>query len=110
MELILAILEAGPMSYFTSSCKQGLVRYLVAWAIVFPIQTVVVSSDSGLDPSYWAVNALILASGIGLNRFGSIRGESRPARRSVPRGNLKATAPAPSPMWANRITGWRMPI
>jgi hypothetical protein len=74
MELIAAILLAGPLGYFARSRRQGLMLYLIAWAIVFPIQTVVVYTDTdpaGNDWQYWAVNAAILAFGIGLNHLGA---------------------------------------
>jgi hypothetical protein len=70
MELIAAILLAGPLGYFA---RRGLLLYLVVWAVIFPIQTVVVYSDSdpsGNDALYWVFNALILAFGVGLNRLG----------------------------------------
>jgi hypothetical protein len=70
MELIAAILLAGPLGYFA---RRGLTLYLIAWAIIFPVQTVVVYADtdpSGNDWLYWLFNALILALGIGLNRLG----------------------------------------
>ena len=82
MELILAILVAGPAGYFTETRKHGLVIYLTLWAIVFPIQTVVVysMSDDGGDVLYWIFNALILYVGIGLNRLGSVVRERKRAR------------------------------
>jgi hypothetical protein len=51
VELILAILVAGPVGYLTSTRKRGLLTYLALWAIVFPVQTVVVysTSDDGSD-------------------------------------------------------------
>ena len=86
MELILAVLIAGPVGYFTATRKRGLVTYLVLWAIVFPIQTVVVYSmdDSG-SILYWVFNALILCVGIGLNRLGSVLRERRrgPAAEAI---------------------------
>lgn len=73
MELALAILGAGPIGYFTQTRKRGLTIYLLGWAVVFPIQTLVVFSaaDSGDDALYWVFNAVILAAGIGLNLLGS---------------------------------------
>jgi hypothetical protein len=84
MELILAVLGAGPIGYFTQTRRTGLIIYRVAWAIVFPIQTVVVfnSSGDGNDALYWVFNALILCGGIGLNHFGSRIRERRNARTS----------------------------
>lgn len=70
MELIAAILLAGPLGYFV---KRGLLAYLVIWAVIFPIQTVVVFADTdpaGNDALYWVFNAVILAFGVGLNRLG----------------------------------------
>jgi hypothetical protein len=53
VELILAILVAGPVGYLTSTRKRGLLTYLALWAIVFPVQTVVVysTSDDGATSS-----------------------------------------------------------
>jgi hypothetical protein len=81
MELILAVLVAGPAGYFTQTRRRGLTTYLALWAIVFPIQTVIVfsASDGGSDVLYWVFNALILCAGIGLNRLGSVLGERRRA-------------------------------
>jgi hypothetical protein len=80
MELILALIGAGPIGFFTQTRNQGLVAYLVLWAIVLPIQTVVVFSDnSKFDPLYLVVNALILCLGISLNRLGSVLRERRVA-------------------------------
>jgi hypothetical protein len=78
MELILAVLIAGPVGYLTATRRRGLVTYLALWAIVFPIQTVVVySMDDGGSVLYWIFNALILGLGIGLNRLGSVLRERR---------------------------------
>jgi hypothetical protein len=78
MELILAVLGAGPIGYFTKTRRTGLIVYLVAWAVVFPIQTVIVfNSGDGNDTLYWVFNALILCLGIGLNQLGSRVGERR---------------------------------
>jgi hypothetical protein len=68
MELILAAVAAGPLGYFAA---RGLVLYLATWAIVFPVQTIVVFSDGHGEFSYFVVNAAILAGGIGLNRLGA---------------------------------------
>jgi hypothetical protein len=79
MELILMILLAGPAGYFTATRTRGLAIYLALWAIVFPVQTVVVYSTSGHggDVLYWVFNAAILCAGIGLNRLGSVLGERK---------------------------------
>jgi hypothetical protein len=83
MELILAVIGAGPIGFFTHSRRTGLLVYLAAWAVVFPIQTIVVFGDSGSDVLYFLVNALILCLGIGLNRLGSILRERRATRRGL---------------------------
>jgi hypothetical protein len=66
MELIAAVLFAGPLGYFA---RRGLLFYLAVWAIIFPVQTVQVVDGPG-DWSYFVVNAVILAFGIKLNRIG----------------------------------------
>lgn len=85
MELILAILVAAPAGYFTETRKRGLIIYVALWAIVFPVQTVVVYSESGGgdDALYWVLNALILCLGVGLNRLGSVLGERKRARSAL---------------------------
>jgi hypothetical protein len=67
MELIAAILLAGPLGYFA---RRGLALYLAVWAVILPVQTVVVFGNGDGELSYWVVNAAILAFGIGLNRLG----------------------------------------
>ena len=71
MELIAAVLLAGPLGYLT---RHGLRNYLIAWAIIFPVQTVVVWNEAtdGSTWPYFAVNAGILAFGIGFNRIGHV--------------------------------------
>jgi hypothetical protein len=86
MELILAVLIAGPVGYLTATRKRGLLTYLVLWAVVFPVQTVVVySMDGSGSILYWVFNALILCAGIGLNRLGSVLRERRrgPAAEAI---------------------------
>jgi hypothetical protein len=85
MELIAAALVAGPCGFFARTSRAGLIGYLIAWAIVFPIQTVVVNSENpdDINWSYFALNGLILAAGIGLNRLGAARGRSSSLRASV---------------------------
>jgi hypothetical protein len=80
MELIAAVLIAGPLGYFGR--HRGLVLYLAVWAIIFPIQTIVVHAENPDDivAAYFVVNALILALGIGLNRLGS---RLRPVRAAA---------------------------
>jgi peptidoglycan/LPS O-acetylase OafA/YrhL len=82
VELILAIVGAGPIGFFIAGRRRGLAAYLCLWAVVFPFQTVVVFSSSGDDNNalYWIFNALILGLGIGLNRLGAELGQRRRAR------------------------------
>ena len=42
MELILPVLGALPIGYVTSTRRTGLLIYLAAWAVVFPIQSAVI--------------------------------------------------------------------
>jgi hypothetical protein len=79
MELITAVLTAGPLGYFVR--RHGLLAYLALWALVFPVQTVVVHSENpdDINPSYFVVNAVILAGGIALNRLGARLRERRSA-------------------------------
>jgi peptidoglycan/LPS O-acetylase OafA/YrhL len=83
MELVLAVLGAGPIGYFTATRRRGLVTYLIAWAVVFPIQSIVVVPDETSDPLYWVFNAVILGLGIGLNRLGSVVRERRTTKKAL---------------------------
>jgi hypothetical protein len=83
MELILAILLAGPTGYLLRRYKHGLAAYLTAWAIVLPIQTIVVYSQDDGGWLYWPLNAAILAAGIGLNRLGWRLGRRRRTRNAA---------------------------
>jgi hypothetical protein len=76
MELIAAVLLAAPLGYFV---RRGLVAYLILWAAIFPVQTVVVHAENPDDivPLYFVVNAVILAGGIGLNTLGARLRERR---------------------------------
>jgi hypothetical protein len=89
MELIAAIVLAGPLGYFA---RRGLLYYLLVWTIVFPVQIAVVWSDATGDDgpwAYFAVNAAILALGIGLNRLGR--------RLKVRRGKVQGGLVMPAP-------------
>jgi hypothetical protein len=81
MELIAAILLAGPLGYFdqTRTRGRGIAIYLALWIVIFPIQTAVVHADNPDDivPVYFIVNAVILAVGIGLNTLGARLRERR---------------------------------
>jgi hypothetical protein len=82
MELILAILGAGPIGFFVGARRRALLVYLCLWAAVFPVQTIVVFSEDGSDDNamYWVVNALILGLGLALNRCGTLLAERRRAK------------------------------
>jgi hypothetical protein len=71
MELIAAVLLAGPLGYLGG--RRGLALYLGLWLVVFPVQTAVVHAENADDivPMYFVVNAAILGLGIGLNRLGA---------------------------------------
>jgi hypothetical protein len=79
MELITAVLLAAPLGYLVRPRLRGLAAYLVAWAAVFPVQTIVVHAENPDDivPLYFVVNAIILAGGIGLNTLGARLRERR---------------------------------
>jgi hypothetical protein len=79
MELILAVLGAGPIGYFSKSRRRGLLIYLALWAVVFPIQSAIVGLFDDFDPLYFVVNAVILSVGIGLTRGGAALREPRRA-------------------------------
>lgn len=83
MELILAVLAAGPIGYFIRNRRTSLVVYLAAWVVVFPIQSVVVGIFDDFDPLYFVVNAVILALGIGLNRLGSVLRARRSSKQRL---------------------------
>jgi hypothetical protein len=84
MELIAAVVLAGPLGYLARTRRQGLCLYLLAWALIFPIQTIVVHSENAddIEPTYFVVNALILAGGIALNALGALLHRRRAARVS----------------------------
>jgi peptidoglycan/LPS O-acetylase OafA/YrhL len=91
VELIAAVVIAGPLGYALG--RRGLAVYLALWAIVFPIQTIVVHSENPDDivVAYFVINGLILALGIGLNRLGAWSrrnrsGSASPASRPSPAG------------------------
>jgi hypothetical protein len=87
MELIAAVLIAGPLGYFILDPKRARIAYLALWALIFPIQTLVVFSTT--DPTtsdYWQyplVNAAILALGIGANHLGARLGARRRLGRAA---------------------------
>ena len=82
MELIAAVLVAGPLGYFAG--KRALAIYLALWAVIFPIQTIVVMENpDDFEVLYFVFNTVILAGGIGLNRLGARLRERRAAKRHV---------------------------
>jgi hypothetical protein len=84
MELIAAVLVAGPLGYLVRTRVRSIAIYLVLWAVIFPVQTAVVHAENAdnIEPSYFLVNALILAGGIGLNTLGARLRERRPRTAS----------------------------
>jgi hypothetical protein len=71
MELIAAIVLAGPLGYFVRS--RPLLVYLALWAVIFPVQTVVVHAENAddIEPLYFVLNAIILGAGVALNTLGA---------------------------------------
>jgi hypothetical protein len=94
MELIAAILVAGPLGYFGG--RRGLALYLGLWTIIFPIQTIVVHAENADDivASYFVINALILVVGIGLNRLGARLRRRRAERHEADRTSRYAAEPS----------------
>ena len=88
MELIIAIVLAGPLGYLAPTRRLGLIVYLLVWAVVLPLQTIVVHSENpdDINAAYPLVNALILAGGVALNRLGAAMGERRRRRTSTAAG------------------------
>jgi len=82
MELIAALILAGPLGWLCRTRRQGLGAYLVAWAVIFPIQTIVVHADAPDDVNvlYFVLNAVILGAGIGLNTLGARLRDRRSAQ------------------------------
>ncbi len=70
MELIAAVLLAGPLGFLCRTRHRGLGLYLLAWAAIFPLQTTMVLPDDDEPVAYFVVNAIILAAGVGLNALG----------------------------------------
>jgi peptidoglycan/LPS O-acetylase OafA/YrhL len=87
VELIAIIVFAGPLGYFCRTRKQGLGLYLIAWAVIFPIQYVVVHHENADDisTSYFIFNALFLMMGIGVNTFTARLRQRRAATLEVAR-------------------------
>lgn len=85
MELIAAIVLAGPLGYLGRTRRQGLFLYLLAWAVIFPIQTIVVHSENpdDIEPMYFIVNALIVTGGLGLNTLGARLRQRRARSQAV---------------------------
>jgi peptidoglycan/LPS O-acetylase OafA/YrhL len=96
MELIAAVFIAGSLGFFVTPRKRALVAYLVLWAVIFPIQTIVVFSEDGSDNNlfYWILNTLILCAGIGLNRLGAVLGERRRARAGASQVEARSSSTA----------------
>jgi len=83
MVQIATLLLAGPLGYFCRSRRKGLVIWLLAVAVTLPIQTLWILSDSPDDVnnvSYWVIQALTLAVGLGLNALGARLRERRAGR------------------------------
>jgi hypothetical protein len=71
IELITALLLAGPIGYLVRDRRKSVATYLALWAAVFPIQTISVSHEGHLAALYWVVNALILGLGLAANHQGA---------------------------------------
>ena len=71
MELIAAIVLAGPLGFLAPTRRWGLGLYLLAWALILPVQTrEVAKAGTEIDWQYAVVNAAILGLGVALNALG----------------------------------------
>ena len=88
MELIAAVLLAGPIGYLSRTRRQGVLLYLALWAVIFPIQTIVVHADNpdDIQALYFVFNAVILAGGVGLNTLGARLRVRRAGATALTRG------------------------
>jgi hypothetical protein len=91
MELINALVLAGPLGFLVRDRRRSLAAWLAVWVVVLPIQTVVLhrASEDSIDALYPVVNAGILALGIGLNVLGGRLGR---ARRSAQLGRTSESS------------------
>ena len=81
MELIAALLIAGPLGYLVRSRRRSVLAYLGVWAAIFPFQTaIVLGEDRSGEWAYWPVNALILGLGLACNWAGARLARRRAAR------------------------------
>ena len=91
--------SSSPARSATSSAPaRRLLVYLGLWAVIFPIQTVVVHAENPDDigATYFVINAVILACGIGLNTLRSATARAARAHRHGVRGALlRAVVPPP---------------
>jgi hypothetical protein len=80
MVQIAALLFAAPLGYFCKTRRQGLAFYGLLTAVLLPIQTLWILSDSPDDVNvgYWVIQVLTLAVGLGLNAL-CARLRERPA-------------------------------
>jgi hypothetical protein len=79
MELILALLVPGPLGYLMPDRRVGLAAYLAAWAVVLPVQTILVHSENPDDLNWQhpLVQVVIVSLGLGLNHVGRTFRERR---------------------------------
>jgi len=82
MVQIAALLFAAPLGYFCKTRRQGLAFYGLLTAVLLPIQTLWILSDSpdDINDGYWLIQVLTLAVGIGLNALGARLRERRAGR------------------------------
>ena len=79
MELAAAVLIAGPLGYVCATRRKGLGLYLLLWALIFPVQTIVVHriNPDDINVLYFVFNAVILGAGVALNTLGARLRERR---------------------------------
>ncbi len=88
MELILVLVLGVPLGLFLPSRKLAFAVLIAAFLIVLPFQTASVTSEGRMDWSYWLVQVVIAALGLGLVALGA----RWRARRSVKRMGQSSAA------------------
>jgi 4-hydroxybenzoate polyprenyltransferase len=73
---------AFPLGWLTGARRRAMLATGLVFAVIFPIQTIVVRNDNPHDfnPAYFVVNTLILTIGMALTIGGSAIASRRKAR------------------------------
>ncbi len=71
MELILVLVLGVPLGLFVPSRRAAFAILIAAFLIALPFQTASVGSRGPIDASYWIVQVVLAAFGIGLVTLGA---------------------------------------